>query len=485
MQAIRTRFAPSPTGHLHIGGARTALFNYLHARRHSGHFVLRIEDSDRERSTEEFTRSILEALSWLGLSYDEGPYYQSRRGDYYEQVIDRLLASGHAYHCLCTPEELEAKRQAAQAAGRTPAYDRTCRDAGHQPVAGRRSVVRLKVPLDGQTIMTDVIRGVIAFENRELDDFVIVRSDGSPMFHLVNVADDIDMGITHILRGEDHITNTPRQMQIFAALGARPPVYGHMPLIVGQDRTRLSKRHGATSVLAYRDAGFLPEATINYLARLGWSHGDQEVFTRQELIELFDPAGINKAAAAWDIEKYSWVNAQHMRALGLEELTRHVRPILAERGHGGRDEGWLEQAVALVRERARTLVELADQLEPLVRDEIEYDAKAAEKFLGEGERARLLALCDRLQTLEPWEAPGIEGVFRAVCEEQGIKLGALAQPARVALTGATASPGIFELCAVLGRERTASRIRSACDAAASGGLRTRPAGALGSSDAAG
>ncbi|HYC53328.1 MAG TPA: glutamate--tRNA ligase [Candidatus Binatia bacterium] len=473
MSVIRTRFAPSPTGHLHIGGARTALFNYLYARRHGGQFVLRIEDSDRERSTDEFTLSILEALSWLGLDYDEGPHYQSRRSAYYAEVIERLLAGGHAYHCICTPEDLEAKRAAAQQQGRVSGYDRTCRDAGHTPQQGRRSVVRLKVPLEGQTLMTDVIRGVIAFENRELDDFVIVRSDGNPMFHLVNVADDIDMGITHILRGEDHITNTPRQMQIFAALGARPPVYGHMPLIVGQDRTRLSKRHGATSVLAYRQAGFLPEATINYLARLGWSHGDQEVFTRQELIELFDPGDINKAAAAWDIEKYSWVNAQHMRGRGLEELTRLVRPQLAERGQGGCEEARLRQAVALVRERARTLVELADQLEPLVANAITYEAKAAEKFLGDKECSLLLGLCERLEVIESWEAPAIDAAFRALCESQAIKLGALAQPARVALTGGTASPGIFELCAVLGRERTIARIREACTAAANGALPLR------------
>ncbi len=462
MSEVRTRFAPSPTGHLHIGGARTALFNYLFARHHGGRFVLRIEDTDRERSTDAFTEAILEGITWLGLSWDEGPFFQSKRSEYYAKVVEKLLGSGKAYWCFCSAEELDAKRQAAQAQGRQPGYDRTCRTLGREPKPGESAVVRLAVPLEGETVLRDVIRGDITFDNRELDDFVLLRSDGSPVFHLVNVADDIDMRITHILRGEDHITNTPRQMQIFRALGVEPPVYGHMPLIVGQDRARLSKRHGATSLLQYRDLGFLPEATLNYLARLGWSHGDQEIFSVAELIAAFDARDINKAAAAWDMEKFAWVNAQHLRTRSVAELTGEVRPFLATRGFGGFDERYLEAAVALVRERARTLVELADALGPFVHEHVEYDAAAAEKFLGPAERERLRSLSLELGSMKFWEAADVEREMRAFCEGEGIKLGALAQPMRVALTGGTASPGIFDLCAVLGRDRVLARLRAAC-----------------------
>jgi glutamyl-tRNA synthetase len=473
MTEIRTRFAPSPTGHLHIGGARTALFNWLFARHHGGSYVLRIEDTDRERSTEEYTEAILEGLRWLGLPWDEGPVFQSRRDEYYRAVVEKLLAEGHAYWCFCSAETLEAKREAAQKEGRFTAYDRTCRDLGRSPKPGEAAVVRLAVPLEGQTVLKDVIRGDIVFEHRELDDFVLVRSDGSPVFHLVNVADDIDMKITHVLRGEDHITNTPRQMQIFRALGAEPPVYGHMPLIVGADRSRLSKRHGATSLLAYRDMGFLPEATRNYLARLGWSHGDQEIFTLEEMVEAFDAGAIHKSAAAWDMEKFAWVNAQHMKQRTLVELVDLVGPFLPADVFSGLSRHYLETAVALVRDRARTLVELAAELGPLVRVSVDYDEAAVAKFLGAAERSRLRALAAEMETMDPWLVPTIENELRAFCEGEGVKLGAVAQPLRVALTGGTASPGIFELCGVLGRERTVARIRQACDDADAGTLRRR------------
>jgi len=473
MSEVRTRFAPSPTGHLHIGGARTALFNYLFARHHGGRFVLRIEDTDRERSTDEFTGAILEGLTWLGLQWDEGPVFQSQRSEHYRTVVDVLLANGSAYWCFCTAEELDAKRKAAQETGRRAAYDRTCRHLGRKPKAGEAAVVRLAVPEEGQTVIADVIRGDIVFDNSELDDFVLVRSDGSPVFHLVNVADDIDMGITHVLRGEDHITNTPRQVQIFRALGAAPPVYGHMPLIVGQDRARLSKRHGATSLLAYRDLGFLPEATLNYLARLGWSHGDQEIFTIPELVHAFDAGAIHKAAAAWDMEKFAWVNAQHMKLRTAAELAEAVKPFLPADAIEELGQHYLESAVALVRERARTFVELAAALGPLVRVSVEYDAAAVGKFLGEADRSRLRALVLEMEGMKSWVAPEIENEIRAFCEGEGVKLGAVAQPLRVALTGGTASPGIFEFCHVLGRDRTVARIRTACDGAESGTLRLR------------
>lgn len=465
MSEIRTRFAPSPTGHLHIGGARTALFNYLYARHHGGRFVLRIEDTDRERSTPEFTEAILEGLNWLGLDWDEAPIFQSERSDYYRGLVDKLLADGSAYWCFCSAETLTAKREAAQQANRSTGYDRSCRDLGRTPQAGEAAVVRLAVPLDGQTTLKDVIRGDIVFENRELDDFVLVRSDGSPVFHLVNVADDIEQKISHVLRGEDHITNTPRQMQIFRALGAEPPVYGHMPLIVGKDRARLSKRHGATSLLSYRDMGFLPEATLNYLARLGWAHGDQEIFTVPELIDAFDADAIHKAAAAWDMEKFEWVNAQHLKLRPVGELVESVKPFLPTDMVTGLSAHHLGEAIELVRDRARTFVELAAELGPLVRVSIDYDPAAAAKFLGEPERARLRALATELESLDPWNVPQIENEIRAFVEGEGIKLGAIAQPLRVALTGGTASPGIFEFCHVLGRERTVARVRAACNAA--------------------
>lgn len=473
MTEIRTRFAPSPTGHLHIGGARTALFNWLFARHHGGSYVLRIEDTDRERSTDEYTQAILEGLRWLGLGWDEGPVFQSKRDEYYRTVVEKLLADGHAYWCFCTAEQLEAKREAAQKDGRYTQYDRICRDLGRTPERGEPAVVRLAVPLEGQTVLKDVIRGDIAFDHRELDDFVLVRSDGSPVFHLVNVADDIDMKITHVLRGEDHITNTPRQMQIFRALGAEPPVYGHMPLIVGADRARLSKRHGATSLLAYRDMGFLPEATLNYLARLGWSNGDQEIFTIAEMVEAFDAEAIHKAAAAWDMEKFSWVNAQHMKQRTVSELATLVQPFLPQDTFTAMSQHYLEAAVALVRERARTLVELGAELAPLVRISVDYDQAAAAKFFGAVERGRLRSLVAEMEGLDPWVVPTIENELRAFCEAEGVKLGAVAQPLRVALTGGTASPGIFELCAVLGRERTVARIRQACDDADAGTLKLR------------
>ncbi|HEY2774380.1 MAG TPA: glutamate--tRNA ligase [Candidatus Binatia bacterium] len=470
MAEIRTRFAPSPTGHLHIGGARTALFNWLFARHHGGSFVLRIEDTDRERSTDEFTAAIIEGLQWLGLTWDDGPIFQSGRGAYYREIVDGLLAKGAAYWCFCSAEDLDARRKVAQEAGRSTAYDRACRHLHRKPEAGQSAIVRLAVPENGRTIVRDLIRGEIVFDHSELDDFVLVRSDGSPVFHLVNVADDIDMGITHVLRGEDHITNTPRQMQIFQALGATPPVYGHMPLIVGQDRARLSKRHGATSLLAYRDLGFLPEATLNYLARLGWSSGDQEIFTLQELVAAFDAGAIHKAAAAWDLEKFAWVNAQHMKNRTAAELAVDVLPFLPADAVDGFDMAWMEKAVALVRERARTLAELSAALGPVVRASVEYDAAAVAKFLGAPERARLRELAGELGTLEPWDAASIENELRAYCEGEGIKLGGIAQPLRVALTGGTASPGIFELCDVLGRDRVLARIRSACDGAEAGTL---------------
>jgi glutamyl-tRNA synthetase len=472
---VRTRFAPSPTGHLHLGGARTALFNYLYARRHGGRFVLRIEDTDRQRSAQEYVDAILSGLDWLGLSHDEGPYYQSQRMDLYASRVEQLLDNGHAYHCFCSPASIEAKREQAQKEGRRAVYDRTCRDLGRRPAAGESAVVRFKAPMEGRTIVDDMVRGRVTFDNRELDDLILVRSDETPTFHLVVVVDDIDMGITHILRGEDHLTNTPKQIQIFHALTAEPPRYGHLPLIVGTDRARLSKRHGATAVSAYRAQGFLPDAVVNYLARLGWSHGDDEIFTRSDLERLFDVDGVGKAAAAFDMEKFTWVNFQHMKAMEPLALAAALEPHLAERGVAAVPDDRLASVVALLKERSRTLVELADASLPYVGDELRYDEKAVAKFLGEEERGRLIVLADELAGLDPWTAGSIESAFSRVLERLEIKLGKMAQPARVALTGGTQSPGIFEVCEVLGRDRTVARLRSACERAAAGTLTSAPA----------
>ncbi len=470
MAAVRTRFAPSPTGHLHLGGARTALFNRLFAKRHGGSFVLRIEDSDRERSSPEHIEAIFEGLAWLGIDWDGEPVLQSERGELYRKRVEDLFEAGTCYYCFCPPDLLDEKRKAAQKAGRKPVYDRSCRELGRVPADGEAAVVRLRAPTEGRTVVEDLVRGSVEFDNAELDDLVLVRSDGSPTFHLVVVVDDIDMDISHVLRGEDHLTNTPKQAHIFRALGSEPPVYGHLPLIVGPDRARLSKRHGATSVVAYREQGFLPEAVVNYLARLGWSHGDQELFTPAELESLFDMDAVGKAAAAFDLEKFTWVNFQHMKSASAADIAAAVLPFLEARGEPAVDRGYLEQVVGLLKERAKTLTELAEFSHFFLAAEIAYKRKAAAKFLGTEQLELLSELAVTLQGLSVWDQPGLENVFGALLEAKGLKLGKLAQPVRVALTGDTVSPGIFELCEVLGRERTLARLGGVIEAGRAGTL---------------
>lgn len=458
MPEVRTRFAPSPTGHLHIGGARTALFSFLYARHTGGKFVLRIEDTDRERSTPESIAAILDSMRWLGLDWDEGPFYQSERSDLYRQHAERLLREGHAYRCYCSPGELEEKRKQALAEGRKPMYDRTCRDR-NSPVEGRPYVVRFKAPLGGETRVDDLIRGTVVFQNSELDDLILLRSDGTPTYNFCVVVDDALMQITHILRGEDHLANTPKQIQIYAALGYPLPHFGHLPLIHGLDRARLSKRHGATSVTAYRESGYLPQALVNYLARLGWSYGDQEIFTLPELVEKFSLANVGRAAAIFNPEKLEWVNFQHLKQLSAAELADAVRPFIAARGWTIPDEpGWLEKMVMTLRERAKTLVELVDLAAFYLREEIELDPDAAAKHLAGAPAAALRELRDGLAGLPEWNADSIRQVFERVVEAHSLKLGKIAQPVRVALTGGTVSPGIFEVIDVLGRERTLRRL---------------------------
>jgi glutamyl-tRNA synthetase len=466
MAKVRTRFAPSPSGYLHIGGARTALFNYLFAHQQGGAFVLRIEDTDRERSTPESIQAILDSLRWLALDWDEGPVFQSERSALYREHVERLLSSGRAYRCTCTPEELEEKRKAALATGRKPVYDRQCRDRRDAP-AGLPFTIRFKAPLAGETAVEDLIKGRVLFQNAELDDLIIVRSDGTPTYNFCAVVDDASMDITHIIRGEDHLSNTPRQIQMYLALGYAPPSFAHVPLILGLDRARLSKRHGATSVLAYRDLGYLPEALNNYLARLGWSHGDQEIFSPGELLEKFSLAQVGRAAGVFNPEKLEWVNFQHLKQMPPERLAERTLPYVAQRGWTvPADRTRLERVVAALQERSKTLVELVDSARFFFRDDIEIDPAAADKHLGGANLAALRDLRESLAALGDWSVPGIQRAFEVVLERHHLKLGKLAQPVRVALTGSTVSPGIFEVAEAVGRERVLARLDRALDIAA-------------------
>ncbi len=459
MDPVATRFPPSPTGYLHVGGARTALFNWLYARHSGGRFVLRIEDTDTARSTQAAVDAIFEALEWLGIDWDDGPYYQSRRLDIYQSYIDRLLAAGQAYYCTCTPEELAEKRQKALAAGRDVRYDGTCRERGLPRTPN--AVVRFKTPPDGTTTIHDVVKGDITFENREIGDFVIQRSDGVPTYNFAVVIDDITMGINTIIRGDDHVSNTPKQILIYQALGEELPVYGHVPMVLGQDRTKLSKRHGAMSVTAYRDMGYLPEALINYLVRLGWSCGDQEFFTREELIEKFSLENLGKSAGVFDPEKLLALNFDHIKAADPARLAGLLRPFLEQEGYDVDAGPDLEKIIATLNQRSKTLKDMARDAAFYYHGEIEFDPAAAKKFLRPAVLEALRLLRDELQRLGDFSEKGLEQVFVAVMEKTGFKLGKIAQPVRVALTGKTASPGIFEIMDVLGPKRVLPRLERA------------------------
>jgi glutamyl-tRNA synthetase len=466
---LRVRFAPSPTGHLHIGGARTALFNWLLARRLGGHFVLRLEDTDAERSTVENEREILRDLAALGLDWDEGPdkggacgpYRQTERADLYRQVLQRLIVSGHAYRCTCSAERVEALREEALAEKRDPKYDGHCRDLGLGPDCGPH-VVRFKMPLDGEIVIEDMVKGTVAIQNEQLDDFVLARSNGDPTYNFVVVVDDHLMGISHVIRGDDHLGNTPKQVHIYRALGAEPPRFGHVPLILGPDGKRLSKRHGATSVGSYLEAGYLPEGLVNYLVRLGWAHGDQEIFSVEELVQCFSIEGIGLAAGRWDASKLDWVNQQWIARLPAEELARRVEPFLRARGLTP-DPTRLTAAVATVQPRSTTLVEAAEKASfYFVSDEeLEYDEKALQKHLKPARLPLLAEAVVLLQALEPWTHEALEQAITAFLEARGQGLGALAQPLRVAVCGQGQGPGIFETLAALGRTATLARVRRA------------------------
>lgn len=463
-KTVRTRFAPSPTGYLHIGGARTAIFSWLYARRHGGAFILRIEDTDRERSTDDSITQIIDAMRWLGIDYDEGPFRQTERQELYHQYAERLLAEGKAYRCVCSKETLEQKRDTMMKSGQKPKYDGTCRDKNIGADCGEPFVIRFRTPQEGETKVEDLLRGVVTFRNEEMDDMIIVRADGTPTYNFCVVVDDADMKITHVIRGDDHLANTPRQAVIYHALGLALPKFAHVSMILGKDRARLSKRHGAMSVLEYREKGILPEAVINYLVRLGWSHGDQEVFTPDELKTLFDLDAVNKSAAAFDEDKLIWLNSEYMKTEPAEILAPLAKEFLDKKGLSV-TETEIMNLLPMFRQRARTVVELADSMAVFFADTVTFDEGAAKKFLTPATAPVLTELAARLETADFSGHEKIEEVFRAVIDERGIKLKDLAQPVRVALTGGTVSPGLFEVMAALGMEKCVKRIRDAADKA--------------------
>ncbi|MCC6202429.1 MAG: glutamate--tRNA ligase [Gammaproteobacteria bacterium] len=460
---IVTRFPPSPTGYLHIGSARTALFNWLYAKRHSGRFILRIEDTDRERSTDAAVEVIIDGLRWLGLDWDEGPYFQTQRFDRYREVIAEMLRAGTAYHCYCSKERLESLREAQMAQKLKPRYDGHCRDCSEPGPAGVAPVVRFRNPQGGEVVIDDRVRGEVRISNDELDDLIIARADGTPTYHLTVVVDDIDMGVTHVIRGDDHLNNTPRQINIIEALGAPRPVYAHLPMINGTDGRKLSKRHGAISVLEYRNAGILPESLLNYLARLGWSHGDQEIFSRDEMIALFDIDAVNKAPANFDLDKLMWVNQQYLQQMSEADLARAARPYFHEAGidlAAGPD---LNALVSVQRDRVRNLVDLVERSLFFYRDFGDFDEQAAKKHLRPVAFEPLRQVRAALESVTDWHEPALLAAIHGVAERMNEPIGKVAQPLRVAITGAAASPGIDQTLALVGRERTLARIDRALD----------------------
>lgn len=458
---LKTRFAPSPTGYLHIGGARTALFSWLYARKHGGSFVLRVEDTDQERSTQESVNAILEGMTWLGLEYDEGPFYQTQRFDRYREVIQQLLDEGKAYKCYCSKERLDALREEQQKRKEKPRYDGKCRDLQEPPAADAPYVIRFRNPQEGAVVVDDRVHGRVAFNNSELDDLIIARTDGSPTYNLTVVVDDMDMGITHVIRGDDHLNNTPRQVNILEALGVEPPVYAHVPMILGEDGKRLSKRHGAVGVMNYRDQGYMPEAVLNYLVRLGWSHGDQEVFSLDEMVQLFDIDSLNAKASALNVSKLDWLNQHYMKTLDPAHVARHLSWHMGQLGIDPSTGPSLEAVVMAQRERAKTLDEMARNSAFFYQMPEAYDEKAAKKNLKADTRPALAALREALVAVSDWERGGLHQTVQDVAERMELKLGKVAQPLRVALSGGPVSPPIDETLELLGRESSLARIDAA------------------------
>jgi glutamyl-tRNA synthetase len=453
---IRTRFAPSPTGYLHIGGARTALFSWAYARRHGGKFILRIEDTDLERSTAQSTQAILDGMAWLGLDYDEGPFYQMQRLSRYHEVAEQLLRTGNAYYCYASKEELDAMREQQRAAGLKPRYDGRWRDSKQTPPAGVKPVVRLKNPLDGAVTFRDLVKGEITVANSELDDLVLLRADGVPTYNFGVMIDDLDMNITHVIRGDDHVNNTPRQINILKALGAPLPQYAHVPMILGSDGERLSKRHGAVSVMQYRDDGYLPEALVNYLARLGWSHGDEEIFSREQLVEWFDLASINCSPAKFNPEKLQWLNQQYLKIADDARLAKLVMPFLEADGCNAAVGPDLQKVAILLKERVNTVAELADAAVYFYRFLEPVEELKAQHFTVEAKPA-LVDLMERLAVIE-WDSHAIQDAIKAAATAHGLKMPKVAMPLRVMVTGEAQTPSINAVLELLGREETLKRM---------------------------
>ena len=455
--SLVTRFAPSPTGYLHVGGARTALFSWLYARKNGGKFILRIEDTDLERSTQASVDAILEGMQWLGLDHDEGPYYQTKRFDLYKEVVAQLLAEGKAYKCFCTVEEVDAMREAQMAAGEKPKYNGMWRDRTDHP-ADKPYVIRFKNPLDGVVVIDDLIKGRIEIANAELDDLIIARSDGTPTYNLTVVVDDWKMGITHVIRGDDHVNNTPRQMNILAALGAQLPKYAHVPMILGDDGKRLSKRHGAVGVMQYRDNGFLPEALLNYLVRLGWSHGDQEIFSLDELVQLFDLSACNRAPSAFNTDKLIWLNQHYMKTLPPEQVAKQLVWHLAEQQLNTEHGPAITEVIKVQAERVKTLKELVEVSRYFYEDFAEFEENAAKKHLRGVAAEPLASVKAKLAELDNWTSEAIHQQINAAAEELGLGMGKVGMPLRVAVTGGGNSPALDITLQLVGKARSLKRI---------------------------
>lgn len=480
---VRVRFAPSPTGSLHIGGARTALFNLLYARHNNGVFVLRIEDTDTERSTEESVNQIIRSLKWLGLDWDEGPekggpfgpYFQSKRIDIYKKEVDRLLAEGKAYYCYCTPEELAERRKAALKAGRPPRYDGRCRNLTPEERKkfedeGKAYTIRLKMPEEGQTVVEDLIRGTVIFDNSTLDDLIIVKSNGIPTYNFACVVDDNAMKISHVIRAEEHLSNTPKQIQTYLALGYELPQFAHLPMILAPDRSKLSKRHGATSVEEFRDQGYLAQAIINYLTLLGWSpEGTEEIFGMEKAIKEFTLERVNKTAAIYDVKKLAWINGHYMRELDLDYVTEQTIPFMIKKGIITEGEArdnfeYIKKVVEISRDRAKTLDELADTITFFFKDVTEYEEKGVRKHFTKENAAKLLMLgAEALEKLEDFTHDKTEEALRSITDEMGLKASEIIHPTRLAITGRTVGPGLFDIIVLLGKEKTAERMKKAAE----------------------
>jgi glutamyl-tRNA synthetase len=457
---VNTRFAPSPTGYLHIGGARTALYCWLYARKTGGSFLLRIEDTDRERSTEASVDAILEGMEWLQLDYDAGPIFQTDRFDRYKEVIQQLLDKGDAYHCYCTREELDVMRDEQRKNKQKPRYDARCRHRS-EPREGIEPVIRFRNPIDGEVVIDDLVKGKIVIANKELDDLIIARSDGTPTYNLTVVVDDIDMKMTHVIRGDDHINNTPRQINMYNALGVTPPKFAHVPMILGDDGKRLSKRHGAVGVMQYREEGYLPQAILNYLIRLGWSHGDQEIFTREEMIALFDIEDVHSAPSSFNTEKLQWLNQQYIKTLPVDEIIKHLQWHIKDQTLDISDGPELADVVDALRERAKNLADLITTCRCYYEDFAEFDVNAAKKNFKTATPDIMQALHNELESITDWQCVTIDAAIKATCKKLDLKLNKVGPPLRVAVTGTAMSPSLDVTLKLVGRERTLERLTKA------------------------